>query len=425
MKPIIKSASAPKFTLFTPTHNPKYLQRLEKSLANQTFQDCEWLIVVNGINTNVQEIKDLIKIKQARIIPYGGQTTNIGEIKLYSCQQAKGDILVEMDHDDELTPDCLAELFEAYLDDSVDFVYSNFIEVSPDGKPNMYGAQNGWKYRPFHWNGMMYQECLGFPPDPASFSKIWYGPNHVRTWRRSFYNKIGGHDPSLKILDDQDLFSRTYIHGKVKHLEKCLYVYYYHENNSHQGDLNAFIQTETLNIHDKYIYQLVEKWCDINGLRKIDLCGGINPAPGYESVDAYGGDITANLDERWPFEDGEVGVFRAHDALEHLKNPINTMSEAYRCLCPKGWFLTLTPSTDGRGAFQDPTHVSFWNSNSFWYYTKQETAKFIRNENLFCMSRVKNFYPSKFQKTHEIMYVKADMFKPDDRSPGWPGSSYH
>ena len=155
MKPIIKSASAPKFTLFTPTHNPKYLQRLEKSLANQTFQDFEWLIVVNGINTNVQEIKDLIKIKQARIIPYGGQTTNIGEIKLYSCQQAKGDILVEMDHDDELTPDCLAELFEAYLDDSVDFVYSNFIEVSPDGKPNMYGAQNGWKYRPFHWNGMM------------------------------------------------------------------------------------------------------------------------------------------------------------------------------------------------------------------------------------------------------------------------------
>ena len=29
----------------------------------------------------------------------------------------------------------------------------------------------------------------------------------------------------------------------------------------------------------------------------------------------------------------------------------------------------LTPSTDGRGAFQDPTHVSFYNENSFWYFT--------------------------------------------------------
>ncbi len=29
----------------------------------------------------------------------------------------------------------------------------------------------------------------------------------------------------------------------------------------------------------------------------------------------------------------------------------------------------LVPSTDGRGAFQDPTHVSFWNINSFMYYS--------------------------------------------------------
>lgn len=37
------------------------------------------------------------------------------------------------------------------------------------------------------------------------------------------------------------------------------------------------------------------------------------------------------------------------------------------------------PSTDGRGAWQDPTHVSFWNENSFWYYTQSSKAKYIRN----------------------------------------------
>ena len=40
------------------------------------------------------------------------------------------------------------------------------------------------------------------------------------------------------------------------------------------------------------------------------------------------------------------------------------------------------PSTDGRGAWQDPTHVSFWNEHSFWYYTDRNKAQFIRNTDI-------------------------------------------
>jgi hypothetical protein len=35
------------------------------------------------------------------------------------------------------------------------------------------------------------------------------------------------------------------------------------------------------------------------------------------------------------------------------------------------------PSTDGRGAFQDPTHRSFWCENDWDYYTTAEYARFI------------------------------------------------
>ena len=73
------------------------------------------------------------------------------------------------------------------------------------------------------------------------------------------------------------------------------------------------------------------------------------------------------------------------------------------------------PSTDGRGAFQDPTHVSFWNSNSFWYYTKAQIAHFIGTPVKFQMNRVENYYPSDFHKFHEIMYTKAHLVKlPED-----------
>jgi hypothetical protein len=44
------------------------------------------------------------------------------------------------------------------------------------------------------------------------------------------------------------------------------------------------------------------------------------------------------------------------------------MEEAYRCLKPGGTFEIMVPSTDGRGAFQDPTHKTWWNMNSFSYY---------------------------------------------------------
>jgi hypothetical protein len=53
------------------------------------------------------------------------------------------------------------------------------------------------------------------------------------------------------------------------------------------------------------------------------------------------------------------------------------MKEIYRVLAPGGWLIAQVPSTDGRGAFQDPTHVSFWNENSFKYYTDHNKAKYI------------------------------------------------
>ncbi len=46
----------------------------------------------------------------------------------------------------------------------------------------------------------------------------------------------------------------------MKHIDRCLYIYHVHPTNTCRGDQNAFIQTETLNIHDQYIYPLVERW---------------------------------------------------------------------------------------------------------------------------------------------------------------------
>lgn len=399
----------PFFSVFTPTHDAKYLMRAAESLKSQTFKDYEWLVLPNaGV-----ELPDLDKLPNCRIVETNNPLAkNIGRYKKECCAAATGQVLVELDHDDELTPDCLQELYNAFKENGkIDFCYSNDADLDSKLEPFTYSSKYGWDARPFEYNGRTIMEQLSFPPTAAAFSKIWFTPNHVRAWRKSFYDKIGGHNETLEILDDQDILARTYIHGNVKLIDKCLYIYYRHEGNTCYGEKNKFIQSETLNIHDKYIYQLAEKWCDILGLLKIDLCGGHNSPKGYISVDLENAMVKHDLNTRWPFEDGSVGIVRAHDALEHLKDPIHIMKEAYRVIRPMGWFLTLTPSTDGRGAFQDPTHISFWNSNSFWYYTKAETAKYIGTPVRFQANRIKNFFPNNYCEQHNIMYVKADLLR--------------
>ena len=406
-----------RFSIFTPTHDVRFLDRLARSVDRQTFRDFEWVIAPNN-GATVQDVRCQAG-ESARFAGYRTDTQSVGELKRWASMSCVGDILVEVDHDDELTPDCLEQLAAAFEDPAVDFAYSNSCEIK-DGQPFTYPERFGWKSRPFSWDGRDdHIETVAFPPTPSSFAKIWYAPNHVRAWRAKFYHRIGGHDPTRDILDDQDLLCRTFVHGNVRHVDRCLYIQHHHGGNTSSGDKNQRIQVETLELHDRYIYPMAERWARERGLRLVDLCGGINGPEGYETVDLSGGDITADLNDRWPFDDGAVGVIRAHDALEHLDDPRHVMREAYRVLATGGYFLTKTPSTDGRGAFQDPTHVSFWNSNSFWYYTRSSQNRFIDCGVRFQAARVKNYFPTEWDESHNIVYTKADLVKiGDDRMPG-------
>jgi predicted O-linked N-acetylglucosamine transferase (SPINDLY family)/glycosyltransferase involved in cell wall biosynthesis len=104
---------------------------------------------------------------------------------------------------------------------------------------------------------------------------------------------------------------------------------------------------------------------------RVDLGCGINKDPVFFGVDVCPGpgvDIVADLNQPFPFKDNSVDEIRAYDAIEHLHDRLHTMNEIWR-ICKHGALIDIrVPSTDGRGAFQDPTHVSFWNINSFLYY---------------------------------------------------------
>lgn len=119
--------------------------------------------------------------------------------------------------------------------------------------------------------------------------------------------------------------------------------------------------------------------CDrkINGYLSVDMCA---PA-----------DIITDLSDFWPWEDSSVDEILAFDIIEHLPDKIFTMNEAWRVLKNGALLKIEVPTTGGPGAFQDPTHVSFWNERSFLYYEKGNPyrERFAVNYGIHAAFRIK------------------------------------
>lgn len=400
------------FSVIIPFHkNSNFIREAIQSCYEQTFKDYEIVLVPNGeVLNDTDFILELARMEKVIVYPFEYSGGKVGALKRYGCMKAKGDYLVELDWDDLLTPDCLEKLKVEIDKDAPDFIYSNFCQVDLTGNTaNLWSNYYGWTYRDYNYKGKVLKETINPPFIPQNISRIWFNANHVRVWKSSFYKKIGGHDASMRISDDHDLVLRSYLHGKCRWIDDTLYIYRVHKDNT-TWLLNQEIQDTMWLTYDRYIWQLVEKWAKDNKLRLIDLAGGINPAKGYENYDLRNAEIIGDLNETWKLKDNSVGVLRACNAVEHFKDPIHTMNEAYRVLKHGGFFMIDVPSTDGQGAFCDPTHVSFWNKRSFKYYTEAEMRKFIEP-----MCNCKFQVMKLIDKTmYGLPFVEAHLIKIDD-----------
>jgi SAM-dependent methyltransferase len=208
--------------------------------------------------------------------------------------------------------------------------------------------------------------------------------------------------------------SRLYQVTEFHHIPKCLYLQRMHGHNTQRDQqLNALIQQRTVELYDRHVQENALAWAKRRGLLALDLGAAHNKPEGYLGVDMRAGpsvDIVADLAQGVDLPDGSVGVIRAVDFLEHVPDKIHLFNELYRLLAPNGMLLTLTPSTDGRGAYQDPTHVAFYNENSFWYYTDAQYAQYVPEiQCRFQTSRLVTYFPSDWHQQHQISYVSANL----------------
>jgi len=119
-------------------------------------------------------------------------------------------------------------------------------------------------------------------------------------------------------------------------------------------------------------------------------CGRTNPEKywGIDIQDLEGVDEVADLSKKIPKDVATFDEVLAHDFVEHMpqEKSIHIMEEIYRVLKPGGFANITVPSTDfgGKGAFQDPTHISFWNEDKFRYFLHEKYSNFRLIYNIQC-----------------------------------------
>ena len=252
-------------SIFTPVHKTgRRILRTYSSLASQTYNNWEWVIVNDSDDPETIEILESLKDSRIKIYDFKHKSGgNIGEAKYRACSMSKGAYLVELDHDDYLLPHALEKVIEAFRKHKdAGFVYTDCAEVSESFESMMYGETFAFGYGSYRKEIHLNREFqIAATPNinPVTIRHIVSVPNHLRAWRRDVYHMIGGHNRRLRIADDYDLIVRTFLKTKMVKIPMGCYLQFYHGENS-QNAARADIQRRVRTISNFYNEKIKQRF---------------------------------------------------------------------------------------------------------------------------------------------------------------------
>ncbi len=282
----------PMFSVITTTfHSGKKLMRPFQSLSSQTYRNWEWIVwddSKEGHDAEWNQLKMLeendIRIKVYRDTHPSGY---IGHMKWLSSSLSKGDWLVELDHDDIIHPKLLEWCAAAICENpDADFLCSSCVELFEDTeKPFNYGDYFAFGYGCYQkqwirnkWHNVAPVVDL----NPTTIRHIIGVPNHVRIWRRSFYEKIGRHNSDLPVVDDYELLIRSMLQGKWVRIHAPGYFQYKNTGgNNFTNHRNRLIQYLSARTFGLYKTQIDERW------KELEFAPTITQGKAWEITEAY------------------------------------------------------------------------------------------------------------------------------------------
>jgi len=229
----------PSFSIFTTTYNSyKKIYRAWNSLQKQVFRDFEWVIIDDSPDSkHFDFLIDTFKnVHNIRLYRRSENSGNIGNVKNEAVSLCRGKYVLELDHDDEILPDCLKDswnYFESHPD--VGFIYMDFINIYEDSTNFMYSDFICKGYGSYY--SQKYNDKWVYVYNTPNINNITMShlvccPNHPRIWNREVLLKIGNYSEFLPICDDYEVLLRTFLNTKRAKIPKVGYIQYMNEGNN-------------------------------------------------------------------------------------------------------------------------------------------------------------------------------------------------
>lgn len=256
------SPAPPLVSVFTAVYRTgERIRRTYASLEAQSYTNWEWVVLDDSGADDDEAYRIVSSLADAdsrvRLFRGDRHCGVIGEVKRRCCGLARGSILVELDHDDELTSNCLADVVEAFRRyPDAGFAYSDCAEVFESGVNATYGESFAFHfgtYRAEKYQGREY--CVMNYPDinAKTVRHIVSMPNHVRAWTREAYAAAGGHSSDAHVADDFELCVRTFLTTRMVHIKRFGYIQHLgDEGQNTQRRRNAEIQRLVRYFSERY-----------------------------------------------------------------------------------------------------------------------------------------------------------------------------
>lgn len=265
----------------------KLLRPLE-SLHAQTYQHWEWIVWDDSPEDDTETFQHLQELAahdyRIRVYRAPKHSGFIGEMKQMAAGLARGDWVLELDHDDIIVPRLFEWISQIHnKHPNAEFIYSDCIELFEgseepwaygEGFSKGYGAYASQRIR-----GKYHHVVQTSPINPHTLSHIVGVPNHIRVWKRTFYEAIGKHNERLPVADDYELILRTFLASPLKtrttlyddnsnaRWVRIVYPAYYQYRNAGGNNFtflrNALIQELVAHVYRLYKTKLETKFAEI------------------------------------------------------------------------------------------------------------------------------------------------------------------
>ena len=239
----------PKFSIIIPVYNvEKFIQQCLQSVADQTFDDFEALVVDDcGTDNSIKIAQTFVDSDKRFKIIHHEKNRGLSAARNTALKHATGEYIVCLDSDDWLDENCLAIVYTHFLEQKTTSIWFNARKYHDDKgefEPNpMYDFHEG--------------ELYVAPNSIAAFADFTW----IKAYTRESIQKYNLEWPEGLTFEDGEFYFKYFTHNPKTFVTKtCLYNYRVRENsivyNANRG-----------NIKLQDIYQVVRNlkkfWVDL------------------------------------------------------------------------------------------------------------------------------------------------------------------